>query len=295
MLMQELLQNLGIIKQDSIREYFPSVRDSNDLKVYKCEASGVIFLKEKICGEVYYKEKKISEDKNYSLDTIEGADVLHPVNDDDARRAMQFKSLIQGKAWLDFGCGTGNLIDLLKETALLAHGCELNNTYLDAMRKRGIDVYSSFSEKNYGTYDVITLFHVLEHIQNPVETLDLIFKLLKKGGTLVIEIPHANDFLLKSLELESFKKFTFWSEHLVLYTRNSLEVLLKKFDFDRISIKGFQRYSLDNHLYWLRYGKPGGHDSYFRDIVTDELRKAYEGFLVSVDQTDTLIAFAYKK
>jgi 2-polyprenyl-3-methyl-5-hydroxy-6-metoxy-1,4-benzoquinol methylase len=292
--MEALLEKFGIIKPENVYEYYPSVRDDENLSVYKDRFSGVVFLKKKTKSEDYYEKKNVSKNLNSLLIQKNGEGVLLPANGDDERRAHQFRSLIKGKAWLDFGCGTGRLIDLLKDVADSAHACELNSYYVQEMKNRGITVYKSFTEENYQTYDVITLFHVLEHIPNPIEVLALIFKLLKKGGTLVIEIPHANDFLLKSLDLESFKKFTFFSEHLVLHTRTSLEVLLRHTAFDSISIKGFQRYSLDNHLYWLRYSKPGGHNSYFRDILTDDLRKAYEGFLISVDQTDTLIAFAYK-
>jgi 2-polyprenyl-3-methyl-5-hydroxy-6-metoxy-1,4-benzoquinol methylase len=292
--MEKLLEKLGIIHKNHVHEYYPSVRDNKNTKVYKCDYSGVIFLKQNNLDQKYYKDKKVCENLNCSFEKINGNDIACAVNNDDERRAAQFKSLIKGKTWLDFGCGSGRLIDLLKNVAMMAHGYELNNIYIESMKQRGIKVQKTFTEKNYNSYDVITLFHVLEHIPNPLEVLDLIFKLLKKGGTLIIEVPHANDFLLKSLDLECFKQFTLWSEHLVLHTRGSLEVFLKSFNPERFLIKGYQRYSLDNHLQWLRYGKPGGHDSYFRDIVTDDLKKAYENFLISIDQIDTLIAFVYK-
>lgn len=292
--MQEYLEKLKIVDQSSIQEYFPSVRDNAEIKVYKCNASGVIFLKEKTHDNAYYAAKRVSLDVNRNLESLAAEEVYLPANADDQRRAIQFSSLIKGKKWLDFGCGTGRLIDLLKNIAERAEGCELNSTYVNAMKERNIEVYSLLADVPQEAYDVITMFHVLEHIPNPLETLQQLFVRLKKGGVMVIEIPHANDFLLKSLDLHSFKKFTFWSEHLVLYTRNALEILLQNLKPLRISIKAFQRYSLDNHLYWLRYNKPGGHDSFLRDIVSQNLRDNYENFLISIDQTDSLIAFVYK-
>ena len=43
-------------------------------------------------------------------------------------------------------------------------------------------------------FDVITMFHVLEHLPNQVDTLKQLKKLLKPKGNIIIEIPHANDF-----------------------------------------------------------------------------------------------------
>jgi len=56
-------------------------------------------------------------------------------------------------------------------------------------------------------FDVITLFHVLEHIKNPVKTLADLRTYLKADGTLIVEIPNADDFLLQINK--NYKDF-FW-------------------------------------------------------------------------------------
>jgi len=85
--------------------------------------------------------------------------------------------------------------------------------------------------------------------------------------------------------------FTFWSEHLILHTRDSLKIFLEEAGFANISIKGFQRYPLSNHFHWLAKAKPGGH------VIWDHLRPpmldlAYSDMLAQIDNTDTLIAYA---
>jgi len=57
-------------------------------------------------------------------------------------------------------------------------------------------------------------------------------------------------------DLEKFKKFTFWSEHLVLHNRFSLAAFLDSANFKNTVISGFQRYNLANHLHWLKEKKP---------------------------------------
>ena len=50
---------------------------------------------------------------------------------------------------------------------------------------------------------------------------------LNPGGILIVEVPHAKDFLLSNLKNEDFKNFTLWSQHLILHTRESLQRFLQ--------------------------------------------------------------------
>jgi hypothetical protein len=113
------------------------------------------------------------------------------------------------------------------------------------------------------------------------------------GGKIIVEVPHANDFLFSFLDLEEFKKFTFWSEHLVLHNRTSLSAFLSRANFKNIVITGFQRYNLANHLHWLKEKKPSGHIKWSM-LATDQLDSAYSSMLEKIDMTDTLIAIAKK-
>ena len=115
---------------------------------------------------------------------------------------------------------------------------------------------------------------------------------LRKGGILVLEVPNANDLLLNHLQVKEFKDFTLWGQHLILHTRESLNRMLKHVGFNKIMISGVQRYSLSNHLYWLKNGAPGGHKSILSCIDTTELQIAYSNSLAKIDATDTLLAIA---
>ena len=77
-------------------------------------------------------------------------------------------------------------------------------------------------------FDSIFLFHVFEHLVNPIEVLTQLQSKLKKNGNLIIEVPHANNLLLKKLKIKSFINFTLWSEHLILHTKQSLKCFLEK-------------------------------------------------------------------
>ena len=116
---------------------------------------------------------------------------------------------------------------------------------------------------------------------------------LTDKGKIIIEVPHAQDFLIQSVDLKEFRNFTFWSEHLILHTKESLKILLKKAGFRDVEVFGYQRYGFTNHLGWFVDGTPNGHVKN-RGLEDFELDKAYKKSRVDSSTTDTLIAVATK-
>ena len=74
----------------------------------------------------------------------------------------------------------------------------------------------------------------------PLETLAELSSKVKSGGLILIEVPHANDFLLSTVASEEFKQFTLWSQHLILHTRRSLKKILEFVGLVDIQIKEFK-------------------------------------------------------
>ncbi len=289
--MKDYLILNGIIEGSAIEKIADHTRDRADVSVWRCNTSGVIFTQ---CGlndvQAYYVDKEIDDDTIYALTRTYGELVSTRAAGDDERRAKQFAELIQGKIWVDFGAGEGELVRLLAGLAKDAHAVEINRNQLSRMRSKNIPVLENWSQLTDHSLDVITLFHVFEHLDRPIELLGELSSKLKPGGTAVVEVPHAKDFLLSLLDCDAFKDFTFWSEHLILHTRFSLEAMLRKAGFSEVVVTGYQRYSLPNHLYWLRHGLPGGHDRW-SSANTPELAASYAAMLNKIDQTDTLIAY----
>ncbi len=95
------------------------------------------------------------------------------------------------------------------------------------------------------------------------------------------------------LEHEQFKKFTFWSEHLILHTRASIKAFLHAAGFNNIVVQGCQWYPLANHLHWLVKNPLDGHENW-SFLRTNELDAEYERMLINNDMTDTLIATGFK-
>ena len=120
---------------------------------------------------------------------------------------------------------------------------ELNALQSERLCADGFRVEQSIEAYDNQQFDLVTLFHVLEHLPKPVETLQAIRSRIKPNGRLIAEVPHARDFLHWTLSSEAFKNFTFWSEHLVLHTSDSLRGALQ-LRFSQRNCKGYQRYGL---------------------------------------------------
>lgn len=287
----KLLVDLKIIDSESVYEFAPQVRDDSNLKVYRCSKSGVVFLKDGDHIKNFYYENK--EGVEYWSAKTRDKALLKTVKDDQ-RRSEVLKPYILEKNYLDVGTGLGGILDLVKGMCKQAHGVEVQNEIREILNKLGYKIFPSLEALDISIkYDVISLFHVFEHLIDPINSLQIIKKSLSDEGLLIIEVPHANDFLIKLLDCAPFKKFTLWSEHLILHTRASLETMLKTVGFTDITVTGIQRYPLSNHLYWLSKGLPGGHDQWsFLD--DNDLYNSYSKKLAELDMTDTLIAYARK-
>jgi len=287
---KDILISLRICTEGSIYKYYPKTRDRNDIFVLKCKKSGVIFLSQTDHIDILYYQNK--QKLNYlSAKNIE--ETKKDAYKDDKRRARQFKQFILNKKWMDFGTGAGGVLDLLSPIAREVYAVELQYNLRKMLKKIGYKVYANLNEFPEKDFEVITLFHVLEHLTEPIKTLSSIHGKLAEKGKIIIEIPHANDFLLSQFNLTSFKNFTFWSEHLILHTKESLRIFLQTAGFKNINIIGYQRYSLANHLHWLIKGKPDGHKKW-KFLDNRILNKAYTGLLKKINKTDTLIAIAEK-
>ena len=292
------LKKLNLITNSKLVILNNKTRDKK-IKVIKDLKNKIIFLEKYVTSNQYYstlkykdddrkikkKSKKISNVKTFS------GNIRTPIIEDDYRRARQFEKYLKNKNILDFGCGWGGFLRNVKNYKSLS-GVELRkeciNYIKNNIKKINIsDNINSFDRK----FDIITMFHVLEHIPYQIDTLKVLKSKLKNKGKIIIEVPHAEDFLILQEELKEFKNFTFWSEHLILHTYKSLKSILLKSGFKNIHIQYYQRYNFSNHLGWFLKRKPGGHN-FYKEIVSDRLNSSYCENLKKLGQTDTLIAIA---
>ncbi|QWD28803.1 class I SAM-dependent methyltransferase [Polynucleobacter paneuropaeus] len=259
------------------------VRDAPALKVLECLGCGLVTLSS--LGHIqngFYEDSGMHGANSISIDNW-----LKDVDWDDQRRFDMLKPIIKNKHLLDFGCGAGGFLNKARHLAATINGVELERRVQEYWRGK-IKISSSI-EMVDGNCDLITAFHVVEHLPDPVDTLKSLANKLSSEGRMVIEVPNSEDVLLTLYESDAFQRFTYWSQHLFLFNPETLERLLHKAGLRILSIQQCQRYPISNHLHWLAKGLPGGHQRWsFLD--TPHLKAAYADALAAIGKCDTLLA-----
>jgi 2-polyprenyl-3-methyl-5-hydroxy-6-metoxy-1,4-benzoquinol methylase len=285
----ETLEKLHLTSRETRTLFSSRTRDVDDLNVWRDEVSQIIYIDDFYTGDETYTEGSYREDKQLKVQT--GKPDFERSRDAERRFNSNLK-YVAGKNVVDFGCGDGDFLRLAQNHCSEVCGIELQADYVNSLNADGIRCENNLEVIPKSSIDVCVSFHVLEHLPNPLETLSALKEKLVPGGMLLIEVPHANDFLLSTIENEEFKQFTLWSQHLVLHTRDSLRKMLSHVGFEDIHIEGVQRYPLSNHLNWLANGKPGGHKSPLALLDSPAMMSAYSDSLAKIDATDTLVAIA---
>ncbi|PJZ70288.1 methyltransferase [Leptospira perolatii] len=266
-----------------------SVRGNKDLEVLECKNCGLVALSSVYhISESHYEDSGMHE--NAELQSIESW--LRITEADDVRRYNSLKENIIEKSVLDFGAGACGFLARASELAKKVSGVEPEKRVREYWNGK-IELFASISELEDRKFDLITAFHVVEHLIDPADILSKLSNCLNDGGRIVIEVPNSEDALLTLFENVPFQNFTYWSQHLYLFNATTLNLLAKKAKLKVTAIQQYQRYPLSNHLHWLSKGKPGGHVKWsFLD--TPSLEQAYSSVLASLGKCDTIIAYLEK-
>lgn len=140
---------------------------------------------------------------------------------------------------LDIGVGKGEFLDKMKKKGLTVFGLD---PYIEAVKrlqgKKGIKkVYHGTIEslcKTKQSFSLITMWHVLEHVDKPLSDVKMLNAKLLTKGKLFFEVPNAD-----SLSLTMFKESYCWymvPEHAYYFNSKSLKILLGKSGFSLLRL-----------------------------------------------------------
>lgn len=141
---------------------------------------------------------------------------------------------------LDVGCAGGAFVKAATDAGFSAVGIEPSSWMCEFGRTEyGIDIRPGILEDftfPEHSFDIITLWDVLEHVYTPVEVLRECHRILKPGGLLVVNYP---DYASAARKVLGWKWPFFLSCHLFYFTPSSITRLLKRCDLDVVEVKTF--------------------------------------------------------
>lgn len=142
-----------------------------------------------------------------------------------------------GKLLLDVGCSLGVFVAFAKQRGYQAHGVELSHeTGSYARDQLGLDVFiGTLEDANYadGSFDIITLWDVLEHVSDPLALLAEVKRILCPGGLLAIQSPNIESSMVRVLG----DRWNWWTipDHIYHFSPKSLRQLLTTCGFQVIT------------------------------------------------------------
>lgn len=209
-------------------------------QIVECESCGFHFTNprpaENEIGKYYQSEEYISHSG-----TKKGLvnRVYHVVRNYTLAKKLQLVLRLVGSrkpasiSLLDYGCGTGEFLNTCKKAGLMVSGMEPDDKARNfAIKNYGLNVSqpNAISSLKNDFFDIVTLWHVLEHIHRLKEFLAELKRIVKGGGVAIIAVPN-----LTSLDAKIYKEF--WAaydvpRHLYHFSPKDIRKFFDEFGFE---------------------------------------------------------------
>ncbi|MEW2920636.1 class I SAM-dependent methyltransferase [Muricauda sp. ANG21] len=142
---------------------------------------------------------------------------------------------VNAKSILDIGAGTGDFLATAQKAGYTVTGVEPNAKARALGKQKGVELLSDLGELNEKQFEVITLWHVLEHLPDLEHQIRTIISKLTNEGSLIIAVPN-----FKSFDANYYG--THWAgydvpRHLWHFSKTAITKLFQQHDMEVISIR----------------------------------------------------------
>lgn len=126
---------------------------------------------------------------------------------------------------MDVGCGTGDFLSACQSDGWNVTGVEPSEQARKLASEKGVETVTQLDQAR-GSFQLITLWHVLEHVPHLNNTLNKLYSLLEPNGTLLLAVPNHT-----SLDAKKYEQY--WAgydvpRHLWHFDQQNMEQLLRK-------------------------------------------------------------------
>lgn len=201
-------------------------------------------LKCNSCGHLETKiSSKVKIDQYYNLDYYGKKNKFLFLFETISKliRLSRIRNLIflKNKKIIDIGFGRGVEITTLRKKNI-TYGVEINKKYFKKLNKLGVKtfLFKNFIKKNFiKKFDVIMMWHNLEHQKNINIVLKKCKEIIKSNGILILEVPNSSSFQAKIDQ----KNWLYWDvpRHIHHFSTKSLNLALKNNHFTPVKINTF--------------------------------------------------------
>jgi 2-polyprenyl-3-methyl-5-hydroxy-6-metoxy-1,4-benzoquinol methylase len=208
-----------------------SVPDYNEHFLVKCKSCNFVYSKQKPTKE---ELDEVYDNYDYSMENSSPTSASIKKYKDICNYLM---SLGKISSVLDIGCGKGAWLNIFKEFGCNTFGTEYNDdlkTFASSIGHTMLDGGLFPIVKKDQKFDLIIFTEVIEHIQNPNEVLSYFNSILSNNGLIFITTP--NFSAIERHFLRGKWKNVMYPEHLSYYTPATLNHVLKKNGYSKISL-----------------------------------------------------------
>jgi 2-polyprenyl-6-hydroxyphenyl methylase/3-demethylubiquinone-9 3-methyltransferase len=186
------------------------------------------------------------------------------------RNIAMLKQYAPSGAVLDVGSGGGGFLTRIKDAYDRVVGLELDPPYISLARARGLEIVNRPLEDPYWdnhqeSFDAITLWDVIEHVNDPLEICERAHALLKPNGVLLIDTPNRDGFFYRFGELTArltggrilSTMGTQYSSspfcHKQIFRKADMHRLLRRAGFSKVTLLERFELSLPTDFYMRRF------------------------------------------
>ena len=218
--------------------------------VVKCKDCGFVFVKDEIpkkelvdlYSKTYFHNPawyQLDKDRYFGYDDYIGD--KENIRDKFDKVIERIQKYTDKGPLLDIGCGPGLFLELVKERGFTqVKGIDISSYAVDyCMNTLKLDVEKGdLLDFNFGseTFNLITMFDAIEHLQNPKEELTEINRILKENGILAIITPNI-DALAARIVKSKWEEIQRLPEHLVFFSKTTIAHILKQTGFTILATK----------------------------------------------------------
>ena len=239
------------INQESCR-----LCQGNQLQCVYTHATGLPLVRCAHCGLIFFlfREEDRGQIPDYwttggsrhNLEVYSDPKVIKEATRTYSRHLSWLETEIGIGKLIDYGCGIGAFIDLAQARGWKVYGLDGSEMAVEYARARGLPAWTVDEwtaaepvRAGKGMVDVVTMWDVIEHVEDPPKVLQSISFLLRDEGILLLETPSAN-YLPKRLSLWLTRlsrdkidlgRFFFYPDHRFYFTPKTLRQLLKDCGF----------------------------------------------------------------